>query len=63
MAYYATMKKRNPTHIYCTPETRKKLEHLAAVHSISLSAMVQMMIERTYEAYKRENPQTKTDLL
>ena len=47
--YSEAMKTTDTLHIYCTPGIREKLEKMAAANKRSMSAEVQVLIERAFE--------------
>lgn len=53
--YYQTMNKAKALHIYCTDETRGKLEQLAEASRRSLSNEVQVLIDQAYENHVKKS--------
>lgn len=51
-------------HLYCLPGIRFKLERMAQAHHRSLSAEVQVLIEKAFQEYTKDiaAPPTKSDL-
>lgn len=53
--YYQAMSTAKALHIYCTDETRQKLEQLAEANRRSLSNEVQVLIDQAYENHVKKS--------